>query len=152
MNLHTLFIVAALFFGVAENALGSVPILRSADLTSSVDLYRLVIIFPGHGQKQWAFDDQLNQWNSSSVLKPMEHRSVHVFQVLDPKVIAALRKKMAPTESGFRVWVIGIRGLLVLSTDRDLEPREIFDLIDGLPRRVDEIRLHNDWDAGSQIG
>ena len=138
-----------LLFGVAGKALGSVPVLHSADLTSAVDVYRLVIIFPDQGEKGAAFRDQLEQWSSDSVKIPMEHRSVRAYQVLDSRVAAALRKKMAPKESGFHVWVIGISGVLVLTTQRDIEPGEVLDLIDGLPRRADEIRLHNEWDAGS---
>ena len=144
--------MAALLFAAGGKAFADVPVLRSANLKPFVGLDRLLIIFPGHGENEAVFLDQLDQWSSSSIRLPMERRSLRVFQVVDPKIIAALRKKMSPHESGFRVWLIGISDVLVLSTEREVEPSEIFERVDGLPRRSDEIRLHNEWDAGSQTG
>jgi hypothetical protein len=131
--------------GTTGEGFGAVAILRSSDITPFCGINRLVIVFPGDGKREEAF---LDQWDPSTVYTKMNHRSLLVFQVVNSKVIQELRKNMAPRESGFRVWLVGIDGHLLFSTDEDVEPWEIFDRIDALPGRRLEVHRYNDWVAG----
>jgi len=146
--LRTALFVGTVLAGMTVQVVGSPPILRSADLKPYADVHRLVVVFPGDQEREEAF---LDQWDSASVHSRMDHRSVLVFQVKDRTVIEELRKRLAPGESGFRVWLIGLRGHLVFSTSDDIEPGDIFERVDAMPERQTEILRHNDWEAGHQI-
>jgi hypothetical protein len=146
--LRSALFVGTVLAGMTVQVVGSTPILRSADLKPYADVHRLVIVFPGDQGREEAF---LDQWDSAAVHSRMNHRSVLVFRVKDRTVIEELRKRLASDESGFRVWLIGLRGRLVFSTSDDIEPGDIFDRIDAMPGRQTEIRRHNDWEAGRQV-
>jgi len=131
--------------GTAGEVFGAAQILRSSDLTPFSGIHRLIVVFPGDRKREEAF---LDQWDSTTVCKRMDHRSLLVFQVVNPKVVQELRKNMAPSQSGFRVWLVGIDGHLLFSTGKDVEPWEIFDRVDALPGRITEIHRYNNWAAG----
>jgi hypothetical protein len=126
-------------------SLGSTPFLTTSDLSPYHDIHRLVIVFPGKGSEEF-----LDQWDSAHVHVRMEHRSLLIFQVKDPKAIFGLRKMLSPTESGFHIWLIGMDGHLLFTTAGEIEPDEIFARIDDLPRRREEIRRYNNWVGGVQ--
>jgi hypothetical protein len=132
-------------FGTAGEVFGAAPILRSSDLSPFGGIHRLVVVFPGDRRREEAF---LDQWDPTPIHTQMVHRSLLVFQVVNPKVIQELRKSMASSESGFRVWLVGMDGHLLFSTGDDVEPWEIFIRIDALPGRIAEIHRHNEWEAG----
>ncbi len=126
---------------------GNAPILSSSDLKPFYGIHRLIVVFPGNRKREEAF---LDQWDPTSMQKRMDHRSLLIFQVMNPKVIQELRKKMAPSESAFRIWLIGMDGHLLFSTDDEVEPWEILNRIDALPGRRTEIHRSNDWEAGAR--
>ena len=132
-------------FGTAGEVFGAPLILGSSDLSPFGGIYRLVVVFPGDRRREEAF---LDQWDPTPIHTRMVRRSLLVFQVVNPKVIQELRKNMAPSESGFRVWLVGIGGHLLFSTGDAVEPWEIFNRIDVLPGRTTEIHRHNEWEAG----
>jgi len=146
-SLRAALLLAALVIGTTTQVVATTPTLLSADLTPYTEVHRLVLVFPGHDGREEAF---LDQWDLPSTHARMEHRSLLVFQVKDWRLIKTLRKRMAPGESGFRVWLIDREGHLVLSTSRVMEPWEIFARIDALPERQLEIQRLNDWDAGHE--
>lgn len=131
--------------GTAGEVFGATLILRSSDLAPFGGIHRLILVFPGDPKREEAF---LDQWDSTTVHTRMDHRSLLVFQVVNPKVVQELRKNMAPSESGFRVWLVGIDGHLLFSTSDEVEPWEIFNRIDALPGRKNEIHRYNEWVAG----
>ena len=142
----TLCLLTLLFLlGMAGEVFGDATILRSSDLTPFGGIHRLIVVFPGNRKKEEAF---LDQWDSTGVHTRMDHRSLLVFRVVNTKVIQELRKNMAPSESGFRVWLVGIDGHLLYSTSDEIEPWEIFNRIDALPGRRVEVHRYNDWTAG----
>ena len=141
----TCVLAALLLLVTTGKVVGATPILHSADLTSFSGIHRLIIVFPGDRKREEAF---LDQWDSTTVHTRMDHRSLLVFQIVNPKVVQELRKNMAPGESGFRVWLVGIEGHLLFSTGDDVEPWQIFNRIDALPGRITEIHRYNDWTAG----
>jgi hypothetical protein len=136
---------ALLLLLTTGKSFGATPILRSPDLTSFSEIHRLIIVFPGDSKREQAF---LDQWDSTDVHTRMNHRSLLVFQVVNTKVIQELRQNMAPSESGFRVWLVGIGGHLLYSTDDEVEPWEIFNRIDALPGRKAEMQRYNNWVTG----
>lgn len=142
----TVWLLPLLFlFGMAGEAFGTAPILQSSDLKAFSGIHRLIIVFPGDNKREEVF---LDQWDSTPVHAGMDHRSLLVVQVVNPKVARELRKSMAPRESGFRIWLVGIDGHLLFSTGDDLEPWEVFNRIDALPGQRAEVHRYNDWVIG----
>jgi hypothetical protein len=135
-----------LFFWPSSCA-SPVPLLGSYDLSSFNRIHRLVIVFPGDEKKEDVF---LAQWLGSSMPKRMSYRSLLLYRVVDPTVIAQLRFHLAPGETGFHVWLVGISGHLLLTTAENVEPWQIFARIDSLPGRREEIHRYNDWISGDE--
>jgi hypothetical protein len=70
--------------------------------------------------------------------------------VVDPNVIDRLRSHLAPGETGFHIWLVGMGGHLLFTSVENVEPWQIFARIDSLPGRRDEIHRYNDWISGHE--
>jgi len=140
--------VLVLFWWPASDT-QSIPLLATGDLSSFYRIHRLVIVFPGDEKK---VKDFLEQWRGASMPKRMSYRSLLLFHVADPNVIDGLRLRLAPGETGFHIWLVGMGGHLLLTTAENVEPWQIFAQIDSLPGRRKEILRYNDWITGHELG
>ena len=125
----------------------SIPLLATGDLSSFDRIHRLVIVFPGDEKRE---KDFLAQWCGPSMPKRMSYRSLLLYRVVDSNVIDSLRSRLAPRETGFHIWLVGMGGHLLFTSGENVEPWQIFARIDSLPGRRDEIHRYNDWISGHE--